>query len=294
MSSNQLKGTGVALVTPFKHGVVDLDALKRIIHFVMEGGIDYLVCLGTTGESATLTRAESRSVLDTFVTTSAGHVPIVLGALGGNDTAGIIRQFSEFDLSGVSALLSSSPAYNKPSQEGIFEHYRALADQSPLPIIIYNVPARTCSNISADTTLRIAEECDQIIGIKDAAGDMMQAAMVIKNKPEDFLILSGDDPTALSMMALGADGVISVIANAFPARLSQMVEASLAGDFDRAVQLHFALLDIHYWLYAEGNPTGIKGAMEILGLCGREMRLPLMPLSTERYEGLKLAMDYVG
>lgn len=290
----QLKGTGVALVTPFKQGEVDHDALARIIDHVIRGGVEYLVCLGTTGEASTITLDESHSILKTFIKVNDARVPIVLGALGGNDTAALIRRISEFDLDGVSAFLSASPAYNKPSQEGIYQHYLKLSDHSPLPILIYNVPGRTCSNITAETTLRIAEHCEQVIGIKDASADMMQVSKIAKHKPADFLLLSGDDPTTLSTIAYGGEGVISVIANAFPRQFSDMVRAALAGDYAVALQLHQELLDIHQWLYIEGNPTGIKAAMSILDLCGREMRLPLVPMTSERLRFLKDAMDQIG
>ncbi len=290
----QLKGTGVALVTPFTQGEVDHEALTRIIEHVIHGGVEYLVCLGTTGEASTITLDESRSILETFIKVNDGRVPIVLGTLGGNDTAALIRRISEFDLDGVSAFLSASPAYNKPSQEGIFQHYRALSDHSPLPILIYNVPGRTCSNITAETTLRIAEHCERVIGVKDASADMTQVSIIAKYKPSDFLLLSGDDPTTLSTIACGGEGVISVIANAFPRQFSDMVRSAMAGDYTGALKLHQELLDIHQWLYIEGNPTGIKAAMNILDLCSAEMRLPLVSMTPERLRSLRDAMDQMG
>lgn len=289
-----LKGTGVALVTPFTQGEVDHKALARIINHVIEGGVDYLVCLGTTGEASTITIDESRSILATFIKVNDARVPIVLGILGGNDTASLIRRISDFDLNGVSAFLSASPAYNKPSQEGIYQHYRVLSDHSPLPILIYNVPGRTCSNITAETTLRIAAHCEQVIGIKEASADMVQISKIAKYKPSDFLLLSGDDPTTLSTIACGGEGVISVIANVFPSQFSDMVRAALTGDYAVALKLHQALLDIHQWLYIEGNPTGIKAAMNILDLCSDEVRLPLVSMTPERSRFLKDAMDQMG
>ncbi|NND08258.1 MAG: 4-hydroxy-tetrahydrodipicolinate synthase [Saprospiraceae bacterium] len=290
MNTDQFRGTGVATITPFQDGKLDLDALSEIIDFQITQGVDYLVCLGTTGEAITLSHEETQKVLHLTIDVNAKRVPLVFGIFGGNNTQVLASKLAGYNLAGVDAVLSSSPAYNKPTQEGIYQHYRTLAEKSPRPIIIYNVPGRTCSNISAETILRLSA-IDNIIGVKDASADMVQAAQVIKQKPADFLMLSGDDPTTLSLLASGGDGVISVIANAYPGPFSKMVKAGLAGDFTTARNIHLQLLDIHPLLYAEGNPAGIKGAMEILGKCTREVRLPLVPLSNKSYQDLQLAMQ---
>lgn len=295
MNQPKFKGTGVALITPFRSDdkSVDYAALERIIEHVIAGGVDYLVCLGTTGEAIGLTAQECRQVLDFTIKTTAGRLPIVAGFFGDNNTARLVDHICQFDLTGVDAIMSSSPAYNKPTQEGIFRHYMEVAQASPLPIIIYNVPGRTASNVTCDTILRLAEASKQFIAVKEASGDLVQAMRIIKNKPDHLLALSGDDPLTLPLLACGADGVISVIANAYPAHFSGMVDAALRNDMAAARRLNEALLDVHPHLYAEGNPAGIKGAMEILGLCGRETRLPLTALSGKGFEALRKAMNQV-
>ena len=292
MNTDQFRGTGVATITPFQDGKLDLDALSEIVDFQIKQGVDYLVCLGTTGEAITLSHEETEQVLQVTIDVNAQRVPLIFGIFGGNNTRVLASKLANYNLEGVDAVLSSSPAYNKPTQEGIYQHYRVLAEKSPRPIIIYNVPGRTCSNISAETILRLSE-LDNIIGVKDASANMVQAAQVVKQKPKDFLMLSGDDPTTLSLLASGGDGVISVIANAYPGPFSKMVKAGLDGDFDTARAIHLQLLDIHPLLYAEGNPAGIKGAMQILGKCTREVRLPLVPLSDRSYQDLEIAMREV-
>ena len=291
MQADLLKGTGTALVTPFKNNAIDEPALHKVIEFQINEGVDYLVCLGTTGEGSTLTQMESQQVLDITVNINNGRIPIVFGAFGGNNTEDIISKFGKFNLTGVTALLSVSPYYNKPSQKGILEHYQRLNDFSPLPMIIYNVPGRTSSNILAETTIQIAETCQQIIGIKEASGDLVQASKIIKYKPNNFLVLSGDDPTAIGMLAAGGDGVISVIANAFPGPFSKMVRLGLANNFIEAGKIHVAFIDIHKWLYVEGNPVGIKAAMEIMGLCLKDVRLPLSAMSDENMMHLRNAIQ---
>ncbi len=292
MNTERFRGTGVATITPFVNGKVDLTALEKIVDFQIAEGVNYLVCLGTTGEAITLSDDEIQNILKTTLAVNAGRVPVVFGIFGGNNTTGLVKRLAQFDLTGVDALLSSSPAYNKPTQDGIYAHYRMLAEASPLPIILYNVPGRTCSNISAETILRLAE-IDHIIGVKDASGDMVQATKIIKSKPHDFLVLSGDDPTTLPLLSCGGDGVISVIANAFPGLFSRMVSDAIDENFVEARIIHRQLIDIHHWLYVEGNPAGVKGAMEILGFCRREVRLPLVPLSDQSYRNLSVAMQHV-
>lgn len=295
MNQPKFKGTGVALVTPFRYDdkSVDYAALERIIEHVITGGVDYLVCLGTTGEAIGLTPQECRQVLDFTVKTTAGRLPIVAGFFGDNNTARLVDNICQFNLDGVAAIMSSSPAYNKPTQEGIFRHYMEVANASPLPIIIYNVPGRTASNVTCDTILRLANASPQFIAVKEASGDLMQGMRIMKHKPDHLLVLSGDDPLTLPLLGCGADGVISVIANAYPAHFSGMVDAALRNDMATARRLNEALLDVHPHLYAEGNPAGIKGALEILGFCSRETRLPLTALSETGQKALRQALSQV-
>jgi len=287
---SKFKGTGVALVTPFKNNVIDWDSLGNIIDYVIDGGVDYLVCLGTTGEAVTLSDTECRQILDFTLRKNDGRVPLVYGLFGGNNTEQIIERIASYSFDGIDAILSSSPNYIKPGQEGIYRHFVKLADHSPVPIIVYNVPSRTASNILSETTIRIAQH-PNIMGVKEASGDMLQVMEIIKHKPDDFLVISGDDITTYPLMAAGGDGVISVIANAFPTEFSGMVRACLNKDFDTALKLNYQLLDIHWDLYTEGSPTGIKGVMEYIGLCSREVRLPLVDVTDATYQALKREID---
>jgi len=281
------RGTGVALVTPFSEGAIDFKALSAIIEHVITGGVDYLVSLGTTGESVTLSEDEKRAVLDHTIEVTAGRKPIVAGNFGGNDTAALCRYIDAFDFAGIDAILSSSPAYNKPSQEGIFQHYRAVAEHSPVPVILYNVPGRTSSNIASATTVRIAKACPNVVGIKEASGDLTQSSEIIRDRRNGFLVISGDDPTAPGLIYTGGDGVISVIANAFPREWSHMIRLALTRENDRANAIHNQLLELHRHIYVEGNPAGIKTALQFLGLCNNEVRLPLTPMSDEASNAMK-------
>lgn len=290
----QFRGTGVAVVTPFlDNGKIDFDALEKVLEFQIEGGVDYLVSLGTTGEAITLSKKECMEVFAFTKKIVRERLPIVAGLFGKNDTLALVDKIKEFDFDGFSGLLSSSPAYNKPSQEGIFQHYMHVAKASPVPIIIYNVPGRTASNVTAETTVRLARADKKFSAVKDASGDLVQGMQTIKNKPDHFAVLSGDDPTALPLIACGGDGVISVIANAYPRIFSTMVNAGLEGDLKSANIINEALMDVHQWLYCEGNPVGIKGAMQILGLCKSNVRLPLINLSETNLSNLKLEMEKV-
>ncbi len=289
-NSKRFKGTGVALVTPFKNGAIDFPALQRIIEHTISGGVDYLVTLGSTGESATLSENESRQIIEFTAKVNNSRLPLVAGMFGHNNTSALIHHIKNFDFTGVDAILSSSPAYNKPTQEGIFQHYAAVADHCPLPIILYNVPGRTSSNILPQTVVRLARSNPKFIAVKEASGDIVQTSHIIKNAPDKFLVLSGDDPTTLACIACGGHGVISVIANALPHPFSSMVNHALNNDFTSASRLHLQLLDLHHWLYLEGNPAGVKAALEIQGFCSREVRLPLTPLSEKNMEGLKNEM----
>lgn len=287
----KFRGTGVALITPFKNNELDFESLERMVDHVLAGGVEYIVSLGSTGESATLNDSERRAVLDRTLEFVNGRVPVVAGNFGDNNTRDLCKYAESFNFAGISAILSSSPAYNKPTQDGIYQHYKALSESCPVPVIVYNVPGRTASNMTAETTLRLAHDCPSIIAIKEASGDMVQASQILKDKPDDFLVISGDDPTALALIALGGDGVISVIANACPSEFSEMVRAALDGGIKEALEYHHQLLPVHPLLYAEGNPAGIKGATSVLGLSTPEVRLPLTPLSKERTAALKKLLD---
>lgn len=286
-------GTGVALVTPFRNKAVDYPALQEIINFVIDSGVDYVVSLGTTGEAITLSAKECRQILDFTIEIVAGRVPVVAGFFGSNYTEKLVNGIRNYDFEGVAAIMSSSPAYSKPSQEGIYRHYSMVAEASPIPVIIYNVPSRTASHVAAETILRLAHSSEQFVAVKDASCDMMQAARILRDRPPHLAFLSGDDPMTLAMLGLGADGVISVIANVFPAHFSTLVRAGLEEDFTTARRLHLELLEVHPHLYAEGNPVGIKAAMEIAGFCSKEVRIPLVPISDPGYLKLKAAMDAV-
>ncbi len=284
---NKFRGTGVALITPFKGGKVDFLALEKIIQHTIAGGVDFIVSLGTTGEDATLNEAESLEVLQYTSKINNGRVPLVAGNFGGNNTAALVDKIEGFDFSGIDAIMSSSPAYVKPNQEGIYQHYMALATASPIPIIIYNVPGRTSSNVTAATIVRLANASKKFVAIKDASGSIEQGTKIIKDKPDHLLFLSGDDENALALVGCGSDGVISVIANSHPEEYATMIRSSLNEDYKTAQAINHRLLDVHHYLYVEGNPVGIKAAMEILGFCKCDVRLPLSPMSAANYKGLE-------
>ncbi len=293
MKHQKFRGTGVALVTPFRNGAVDWEAYEQVIEHVISGGANYLVCLGSTGESVTLTTEECRAVVDATIRINNKRLPVVVGMFGLNYTDRLIEKFKTFDFTGVDAVLSSSPAYNKPTQEGIYQHYMAIAEASPVPIIIYNVPGRTSSNVLPATVIRLAKASSKFIAVKEATGDISQTTQIIKDKPDEFLVISGDDPTALACIACGGDGVISVIGNAFPSPFSGMIRSALEGDFAKAAALNLQLFGIHHWLYIEGNPAGVKAALELQGIGTREVRLPLVALSEKSLAGLKKEMEAV-
>ncbi len=287
LSNLKFQGTGVALVTPFqKNGNIDFKSLDKVIKHILNGKCEYIVPLGTTGESATLNKEEKHSILEFVIDRVNKKVPVVLG-LGGNNTNEILESFKEYNLKGVDAVLSVSPYYNKPSQQGIYEHYKLIAKASPVPVILYNVPSRTGSNITAETTLRLAHDIKNIIGIKEASGNMEQCMFIIKNRPADFLLISGDDGITLPLMGAGADGVISVVANAYPEVFSEMVRKGLAGNFTEARRLHYQLLDLIPMLFTEGSPSGIKAVLSAMNLCDEYVRLPLVPVS----ENLRKALQ---
>lgn len=283
----QFKGTGVALVTPFNEdGSIDFDSLTKVIEHDIKGGVEYLVSLGTTGESATLSKEEKLQVLRHTAEVVNGRVPLVAG-FGGNDTRELLEAIKAFDFKGYSGLLSASPYYNKPTQEGIYQHYKAVADASPVPVILYNVPGRTSSNVTAETTLRLAREHKNIVAIKEASGNFDQVMQIIKYRPEGFLVISGDDLITLPLVACGADGVISVIANAIPQQFSEMVRLALQNDFVAARKLHYQLTDLTNLLFVEGNPGGVKAVLQDLGIGTDQVRLPLWRVSDSLKAKLK-------
>lgn len=276
MINQQLRGTGVAIVTPFnKNGKVDEKALRKLVQHLIKGKVEYIVVLGTTGESVTLSKDEKKQVINIVVDETKNKLPLVLG-IGGNNTSQILDDLNGYDLSKFSAILSVSPYYNKPSQEGIYQHYKSIAEHSPLPIILYNVPGRTSSNIQWQTTIRLANDFKKIIGIKEASGNIEQIMKIINHRPKNFLVISGDDNLTLPLLAAGADGVISVVANAYPKRFSEMVRSGLSGNFEKARKLHYSLMYFTEQLFADGNPGGIKYALSEMKIIQPYLRLPLV------------------
>ena len=276
-----LIGTGVALVTPFKKDFsVDTEALIRIVNFQIDNGIDYLVVLGTTAENATLSQDEKELVIQTVINANNGRLPLILG-VGGNNTAEVVKELKERDLSNFVAILSVSPYYNKPTQEGIYQHFKAVADASPIPVILYNVPGRTGSNMLPSTVLRLANDFKNIVAIKEAAGDIVQAMKLIQNKPEGFHVISGDDMVTLPMVLAGGSGVISVIGEGFPKQFSDMVRLGLNRKVDEAYELHYLLTDAIDMIFEQGNPAGIKEVHRILELSENTVRLPLVNVNQD-------------
>lgn len=287
----KIRGTGVALVTPFNADKsVDYEGLEKLLNYVIDGGVDYLVLMGTTGESVTLSKYEKAEIVDFCIRINNGRLPIVLG-VGGSDTLQVVSDIKTLKLEDIDAILSVSPAYNKPSQEGIYQHYKMISDSTSLPIILYNVPSRTSSNMSADTTLRLATDFSNIVAVKEASGDMDQIMNILKDKPDDFMVLSGDDALTLPMIDMGAEGVISVIAQSHPKDYSDMVNFALLGDKNMARQIHYRLYDYYTPLYAEGNPVGIKACLELLGICHSFVRLPLVEASVLIKDELKRLLN---
>ncbi|MDB5192490.1 MAG: 4-hydroxy-tetrahydrodipicolinate synthase [Segetibacter sp.] len=282
-----LKGTGVALVTPFNSShQVDFNALGKVLDFVIHGGVEYIVTLGTTGETPTLDKQEKIDIINYTFEKVGGRVPVVVG-LGGNNTNELLKDLDTYPIEKAAAVLSASPYYNKPSQEGIFQHYKVLANESPKPIILYNVPGRTGSNITADTTLRLAHEVDNIAGIKEASGNMIQCMQILKGRPKDFLVTSGDDHVTLPLIAAGMDGVISVAANCFPIDFTEMVRLCLRNDSSTAKSFLYKLLEGFDLLFAENNPAGAKAFLAELGIIENYLRFPLVPLSEPIHEKVK-------
>jgi 4-hydroxy-tetrahydrodipicolinate synthase len=282
-----LSGTGVALITPFRASQqVDFDALGKVIDFVIKGGVEYVVTLGTTGETPTLNKQEKIDIINYTYDKVGGHVPVVVG-IGGNNTLELIEDLKTYPLDKAAAVLSASPYYNKPSQEGIFLHYKALAAASPKPILLYNVPGRTGRNMSAATTLRLASEVANIAGIKEASGDMAQCMQILRDRPKDFLVVSGDDALTFPQLACGMDGVISVAANAFPQGFTDMVRAALKGDVAAAKKLNDPLIEAYELMFAENNPAGVKAFLAEQGLIENVLRLPMTPASEGLHKQIK-------
>jgi 4-hydroxy-tetrahydrodipicolinate synthase len=273
------KGLGVAMVTPFsENGNVDFAGLQRLVELQINGGTDYLVVQGTTGESVTLTKDEKIATLEFIQEINAGKLPIVLG-IGGNDTRVVCETLAETNLKGVDGILSVSPAYNKPTQEGVYQHFKAVSNATDKEIILYNVPGRTGSNVSADTIVRCAEDFSNIVAVKEASGDLEQVMNIINKKPEGFDVLSGDDALTLAILGCGGDGLISVVGNAFPEEYSKMVHLALEGNIQEARTHHYRLLDLINWLFVDGNPAGIKEVLRYMNVCHNHVRLPLVPVS---------------
>ena len=272
-------GTGVALITPFKEDLsVDFDALIKLVNFNIENGTDYLVINGTTGESATISEEEKQQIIDVIIKTNNKRLPLVLG-VGGNNTLAVVKEFKTRDFTGIDGILSVAPYYSKPTQEGFYQHYKALAEATDLPIILYNVPGRTAKNMEPSTTLRLAKDFSNIVGVKEAGNNQQQYNTLLKDKPADFLIISGDDDLALGVALAGGSGVISVIGQAFPAAFSKMINLGLEGKNKEGYDIHFKMMDIVDYIFEENNPAGIKTVLQELGICKNDVRLPLVKAS---------------
>jgi len=290
---NRLKGTGVAIVTPFKKsGAIDFEGFEDLVNHVISGGVDYIVLFGTTGESPTVSKQEKKALTEYALQVIDQRVPLVLG-IGGNNTSDVVLAIHGTVFKGIEAILSVSPYYSKPQQEGIYQHYKVIAEASPVPVILYTVPGRTGSNIAANTTLRLARDFSNIAGIKEASGNFDQIFQVLKNRPKDFLVLSGDDNLTLPLIAAGADGVISVTANAYPREFSEMVRHALQGNLKSARAVHYRLLDFTNALFADGSPSGIKAALELKKLCHQYLRLPLVPVNQEVLQRIQLCIEQI-
>jgi 4-hydroxy-tetrahydrodipicolinate synthase len=289
----RFKGTGVAIVTPFKNdSSIDFAALGRVLNHVINGGINYIVAMGTTGESVTLTKDEKKALVSYVVEVIDNRVPLVIG-IGGNNTQEVINCIRHANLTGVDGILSVAPYYNKPGQRGLFEHFKAIATCSSVPVIMYNVPGRTCSNISSETCLKLANECENIIAVKEASGDINQIMKIIKGKPENFNVISGDDMMTIPIIAAGGSGVISVLANAFPVQCVEFVNHLLKNNFKSAREIQFRFLEIIELLFIEGNPSGVKAMLNIMNICQNNVRLPLVPVSRTIYTRIQKAMEEV-
>ena len=291
MVNVNLKGMGVALITPFKEDEsVDFEALGRLVDYQLQNGTDYLVVLGTTAETPTLTCDEKKQVSEFIINKVNGKLPIVLG-VAGNSTRSVVEELKTKSFKGVDAILSVVPYYNKPSQEGIYQHYQAISESTDLPILLYNVPGRTGVNMVAETTLRLARDFKNIIGIKEASGNIVQMDDIIKNKPKDFMVISGDDGVTYPLISLGAVGVISVIGNAFPKEFSRMVRLALSGDWQNALHIHHSFTELIELLFVDGNPAGVKCMLNAMGYCENKLRLPLVPTRITTFEKIRKVLQ---
>jgi 4-hydroxy-tetrahydrodipicolinate synthase len=289
----KFKGTGVAIVTPFKSdSSIDFAALGRIVNHVITGGVNYIVVMGTTGESATLTKDEKKAVISYVVEVTDSRVPLIIG-IGGNSTQEVINCVRHTNFCGVDGILSVAPYYNKPNQRGLFQHFKAIATSSPVPVIMYNVPGRTCSNITAETCIELANECENIVAIKEASGDMAQIMRIIKGKPDNFMVISGDDMMTIPIIASGGSGIISVLANAFPAATNELVSHALKSNFKSAREIHLRYLEMIELLFIDGNPSGVKAMLSIMNLCQNIVRLPLVPVNRPIYTRIQKAIEEV-
>jgi 4-hydroxy-tetrahydrodipicolinate synthase len=289
----KFRGTGVAIVTPFKNDYsIDFATLGRLINHVINGGVNYIVAMGTTGEPATLTKDEKKAIISYAVEVIDNRVPLIVG-IGGNNTQEVINQIRHSNLTSVDGILSVAPYYNKPSQKGLFQHFKAIANSSSLPVIIYNVPGRTACNISSDTCLELAHACDNIVAVKEASGDISQILKIIKGKPENFNVISGDDMMTIPIIAAGGAGAISVLANAFPAQTSELISHALKNNFKSAREIQFRFIEMTELLFADGNPSGVKAMLSILNICQNNLRLPLVPVSRTVYSRIQKAIEEV-
>jgi 4-hydroxy-tetrahydrodipicolinate synthase len=289
----KFRGTGVAIVTPFKNdSSIDFAALERVINHVINGGVNYIVAMGTTGESVTLTKDEKKAIVSYVAEIIDSRVPLVIG-IGGNSTQEVINCIRHSNLTRVDGILSVAPYYNKPNQRGLFQHFKEIATCSPIPVIMYNVPGRTCSNITSDTCLELANECENIVGVKEASGDIAQIMRIIRGKPENFSVISGDDMMTLPIVAAGGAGVISVLANAFPEPTSELVNHSLKSNLKSAREIQLRFLEMIELLFIDGNPSGVKAMLNIMNLCQNNLRLPLVPVTKAIYTRIQKAMDEV-
>ena len=289
----KFRGTGVAIVTPFKNdSSIDFAALGRMVNHVIGGGVNYIVIMGTTGESATLTKDEKKAIISYVVEVTDNRVPLVVG-IGGNNTQEVINCVRHTNLNGIEGILSVAPYYNKPNQRGLFQHFKAIATSCPIPVIIYNVPGRTCSNISSDTCIELATECENIVAVKEASGDIAQIMRIIRNKPDSFSVISGDDMMTIPIIAAGGSGVISVLANAFPAATSELVSNALKSNYKTAREIQLRFLEMTELLFIDGNPSGVKAMLNIMNLCQNNLRLPLVPVNRTIYTRIQKAIDEV-
>lgn len=289
--SSKFKGLGVAMVTPFTSAnAIDYKAVERLVEHLISNGVNYIVLLGTTAESVTLTETEKQELVSFVARQNNKRVPLVVG-MGGNNTSALINSFHKFNFAGIDGILSVTPYYNKPTQKGLELHYKAIAAETELPIILYNVPGRTGVNMTAETTLKLAHEVHNIVAVKEASGNLNQQSYILRDRPSDFLVISGDDGLVLPQIAMGLDGVISVVGNALPRQFSSLVQLALAGNYNQAREIHYKLTEVIDNLFIEGNPGGVKAALNILGIIENNLRLPLAPVSGATFNKLKSLID---